>query len=68
MCKQFNELYAEFEKQVDQIFKTPENTEDCQIKGECQLTDLVKSVDFITQKFDKYEKDRRENDTIFATL
>ena len=45
-----------------------ENTEDCQIKGGCQLTDLVKSVDFITQKFDKYEKDRRENDTIFATL
>ena len=45
-----------------------ENTEDCQIKGGCQLTDLVKSVDFITQTFDKYEKDRRENDTIFATL
>ena len=45
-----------------------EKTEDCQIKGECQLTDLAKGVDFITQKFDDYEKDRREKDAIIATL
>ena len=45
------------EKQVGQIFKMPEKTGDCQIKGECQLTDLAKDVDFITQKFDEYEKD-----------
>ena len=37
-----------------------EKTEDRQTKGECQLTELVKDVDFITQKFDEYEKDRRE--------
>ena len=29
---------------------------------------LVKGVEFITQKFDEYEKDRREKDTIIATL
>ena len=56
------------EKQVNQIFKMLEKTEDRQIKGECQLTDLVKSVEFITQKFDEYEKDRREKDAIIATL
>ena len=56
------------EKQVGQIFKMLEKTEDCQIKGECQLTDLAKGVDFITQKFDEYEKDRREKDAITATL
>ena len=56
------------EKQVGQIFKMLERTEDRQIKGECQRTDLAKSVEFITQKFDEYETDRREKDAIIATL
>ena len=42
--------------------------EDRQIKGECQLTDSTKRVEFITQKPDEYEKDRREKDAIIATL
>ena len=42
------------EKQVDQIFKKHEKIEDRQVKGECQLTDLAKGVEFITQKFDEY--------------
>ena len=32
------------EKQVGQIFKMLEKTEDRQIKGECQLIDLAKVV------------------------
>ena len=43
------------EQQVGQIFKMLKKTEDCQIKGEYQLTDLAKGVDYITQKFDGYE-------------
>ena len=34
------------EKQVGQIFKMLEKTEDRQIKVECQLTDLAKGVEF----------------------
>ena len=56
------------EKQVGQIFKVLKKTEDCQIKGECQLTDLAKGVEFITQKFDEYQKYRREKDAMIATL
>ena len=56
------------EKQVGQIFKILEKTEDRQIKGECQLTDLAKGVEFVTQKFDEYEKDRRKKDAIIAAL
>ena len=56
------------ERQVGQIFKMLEKTEDRQIKGECQLTDMAKGVEFITQKFDEYEKDRGEKDPIIATL
>ena len=48
------------ETQIGQIFKM--------LKGECQLTDLTKGVDFITQEFDEYEKDQCEKDTIIATL
>ena len=45
-----------------------EKTKDRQIKGEFQLTDLAKGVEVIIQKFDEYEKDRREKDAIIATL
>ena len=56
------------EKQVGKIFIMLEKTKDRHIKGECQLTDLAKGIEFITQKFDEYEKDRREKDEIIATL
>ena len=56
------------EKQISQIVKRLVKTEDRQIKGEFQLTDLVKCVEFIAQEFDGYEKDRREKDAIIATL
>ena len=45
-----------------------EKTEDLQIKGKFQLTDLAKGVEIITQKCDEYEKDRREKDAIVVTL
>ena len=56
------------EKQVGQIFKMLEKTENRQIEGECLLTDLAKGVAFITQIFDKHEKDRLKKDAIIATL
>ena len=45
-----------------------EKTEDRQIKGQCQQTGLAKCIEFITQKFDEYEKDRPEKVAIIATL
>ena len=56
------------EEQVGQIFKMLQKAEDCQIKGECQLTDLAKRIGFMTQKLYEHEKDRREKDAIIATL
>ena len=49
-------------KQVGQISKMLE------IRGECRLTNLAKTVDFITQKLDEYEKYWRDKDAITATL
>ena len=58
----------DLEKQVGQIFKMLEKTEDRQIKDDCQLTDSAKGVDFITHKFDEYEKDGHEKDAIIVTI
>ena len=56
------------QKQVGQIFKILVNTEERQIKCECQITNLAKCVDFVTQKLDDYEKDWREKDAKIATF
>ena len=56
------------EKQVGQIFKMLKKIENYQIRDKCQLIDLAKVVDFITQKFNDYEKDWCEKDEIIATL
>lgn len=50
------------EKQVGKIFKMLGKIQDHQIKGECQLTNLARGVDFITQKFESMQ------DAIIATL
>ena len=56
------------ERQVGQIFKILKKIENYQIKDKCQLVDLAKVIDLITQKFNEYEKDRCEKDAIIATL
>ena len=37
-------------------------TQDNQIKGECQLRDLVKSIEFYNEKFDELERDNRKKE------
>ena len=44
------------EKQVGQIFKMLKKIENYQIRDKCQLIDLAKVVDFITQKFNLEKK------------
>ena len=34
--------------------------QDNQIKGKCQPTDLVKAIEFYNEKFDKLERDKKE--------
>mgnify|MGYP001796697292 CR=1 FL=1 len=50
------------ESQVKNIFCMINDTKDNQIKGEKRLQELQDSVDFISKKFDIYEKDRIENE------
>ena len=37
-------------------------------KGKKQLLDLTESINFMTKKFDDYEKDRAEKETLIIDL
>ena len=53
------------EKEVKYIRSLVDQNRQTQMIGEQQLADLSNSVNFITNKFDKYEKEREEkNETI----
>ena len=52
-----------------EIYEQGNKTKNMHIKGEKQLTDLAKSVKFITSsKFDELEKDRKEKEKIINNL
>ena len=50
------------------IHSKREETKMSQIKGEQHLTDLNKTVNFICEKFDEYERDRAEKEKIISEL
>ena len=45
-----------------------EKTKDSQIKGESQLNSLNVAMDFVTNKFEEYERERQEKDKIIDTM
>ena len=56
------------EKEVKYIRSLVDQNRLTQIKGEQSLVDLSKSVKFITDKFDEYEKEREEKNEIIKKL
>ena len=50
----------DLEKEKKEIHNLARSTDDNEIKGEKQLTDLSKAVKFVFEKFDELEKDRLE--------
>ena len=44
------------EKQITQIFENANEMKEGQIKGEKQLAELTEAIDFISSKFDEYQK------------
>ena len=49
-------------------FIVKQETKMSQIKGEQHLIDLNKTVNFICEKFDEYERDRAEKEKIMSEL
>ena len=56
------------EKQMKEIFVLAKPTQEQQIKGERQLSDLHDSVQFISDKFKEYEEDRAKKNEIIQKL
>ena len=50
------------EKEMKILGDIAQTTQENQIKGTTQLTDLQESVNFINEKFQEYEQDRREKE------
>ena len=50
------------EQQVKETFDLAKKSSESQIKGELALQDVNKAISFIGEKFDAYEKERRENE------
>ena len=57
----FNFL-KQLEAKVVKIYEVANTTKESQIKGEKQLEDLARSVDYIAKKFDEYEEERKKKD------
>ena len=50
------------EAKIKEIWEMSQMTQDNQIKGECQLRDLVKSIGFYNEKFEELERDNRKKE------
>ena len=48
------------EARIKEIWEMSQVTQDNQIQGECQLRDLVKSIELYNEKFDELERDNRK--------
>ena len=51
-----------------EMFQLAQKFNESQIKGEQQLIDLTKSVKYISEQFEEYEKDRKEKEEIIKNL
>ena len=56
------------EKQMKEMFILAKSTQQQQIKGEKQLNDFHDPVQFVSDKFKKYEEDRAKNNKTIRNL
>ena len=64
-------LYFDIEKMYEKYWKenvATKSTKESQIKKELQLVSMNKTINFISEKFDEFEKNRREKDEIIKNL
>ena len=56
------------EKEITQIFENAKEMKEGQIKTKKQLAELTEAIDFISNKFDEYKKERKEKEEIIKAL
>ena len=57
-------MYEKLEQEIEKVLQMCEITNPNQIKDKSQLKSLRKSVDFMTNKSGKYERERQEMDNV----
>ena len=60
--------FKNLDKQVKELYILAQSNNEKHIKGEKQLLDLTESINFMTKKFDDYEKDRAEKEKLIKDL
>ena len=55
-------------KKMEDLCITTKNTKESQIKGELQLVSMNERINFISEKFNEFEKDIHEKDDIIKNL
>ena len=56
------------EEKMKKVIQMCEKTKESQIKGESQLNLLSEAMDFMTNKFDEYERKRQEKDKVIDSM
>ena len=56
------------ESKINEIYANTNTLEESQIKGEIQFTDLADTVNFLSEKFYKFEVDRKLKEEIINSL
>ena len=56
------------EEEILKVLQMCEKSKESQIKGESQLNSLSEAMEFMTNKFDEYERERQEKDKIIDSM
>ena len=56
------------EKKMEELYIATKKKKESQIKGELQLLSVNETINFMNEKFNESEKDRREKDEIIKNL
>ena len=60
--------FKNLDKQVKELYILAQSNNEKHIKGEKQLLDLTESINFMTKRFDNYEKDWAEKEKLIKDL
>ena len=60
--------FQNLHKEVNELYILAQSNNEKHNKGKKQLLDLTESINFMTKKFDDYEKDRAEKEKLIKDL
>ena len=62
------DILKDLQKEIKEIHLMAQKTEEHQIKGDSQINEVLKSITFLNNQYEKYEQERKEKDEIIKKL